>query len=41
MLTEVIDELNKRMEEAADNEETLVHDTLDSFYQWLIEKYVY
>lgn len=38
--SEVIDELNKRMEEALDNEDVNTNDALESFYGWFIEKYV-
>ena len=39
MKTEIIDELNKRMEEALDNEETESHEALNNFYEWFVEKY--
>jgi len=38
---EIIDELNRRIEEAEDNEEIEATDTLKSFYEWFIEKYIY
>lgn len=41
MKTEIIDELNRRMEEALDNDDTETYETIDSFYQWFVEKYVY
>lgn len=36
----VIDELNNRMEEAQDNDETETYEVLNSFYEWFVEKYV-
>lgn len=38
---EIIDELNRRREEALDNEDTEKHDVLTEFYEWFIEKYIY
>lgn len=38
---EIIDELNKRIEEAEDNEETEAAETLQNFYEWFVEKYIY
>lgn len=37
----IIDELNRRMEEAEDNEETEAVDTLKSFYEWYLEEFIY
>lgn len=39
MKPEIVDELNRRMEEALDNEETEAHEALNSFYEWFVEKY--
>lgn len=41
MKTEVIDELNRRMEEALDNDDTERYETLNNFYHWFMEKYIY
>lgn len=38
---EIIDELNKRIEEAEDNEEIEATETLKSFYEWFVERYIY
>ena len=37
----VIDELNKRMEEAEDNEDIKAAETLKSFYEWYVEEFTY
>lgn len=37
---EVIDELNRRIEEALDEDDTEKVDTIKSFYDWYIEKYI-
>lgn len=39
MKTEIVDELNKRMEEALDNEETETYEALHDFYLWFVDKY--
>lgn len=36
----VIDELNKRIEDAEDNEEVEVAATLKSFYDWYVEQFI-
>ncbi|WP_283164676.1 hypothetical protein [Lysinibacillus sp. BPa_S21] len=41
MITEVIDELNRRMEESLDNEDTEAYNNLNAFYQWFVEKFIY
>lgn len=39
--TEVIDELNRRMEDADDNGDIERHEALNDFYQWFVERYIY
>lgn len=39
MKTEIIDELNRRMEEALDNDDTKTYEAINSFYHWCLEKY--
>lgn len=41
MKTEVIDELNERMEDALENDDDEAYETINSFYHWFIERYVY
>lgn len=40
MITETIDELNKRMEEALDNDDDASYQALNSFYHWFVDKYI-
>ena len=39
MKTEIIDELNKRMEEALDNDNNEAYEAIRSFYHWCVENY--
>lgn len=41
IVSEVIDELNNRMEKALDNDDVEVNSTLESFYEWFVDKYIY
>lgn len=37
----IIDELNRRIEEAEDNEDVEVADGLKDFYEWYVEEFIY
>lgn len=37
---EIIDELNKRKEEALDNDDTESYEALHSFYEWFVDIYI-
>jgi hypothetical protein len=41
MKTELIDELNRRMEEALDNDDDETYEVVNSLYHWFLERYVY
>jgi hypothetical protein len=41
MIPGIIDELNRRMEEALDNNDDEKKEVLHDFYSWFVEKYVY